>query len=178
MTPLLWIANGIALTAYVLLQAWEALFTLPGLLALAHFGPAEHRLWAYPVAALGFAAALIAPFPAPLMLVIMAVAALIAFALEHFNPATMHWRAVGGIALYSLIALGITAFQTWMTYAANDNLLAAQGLTYVSIMAAVGTYGYPIGYVALLAQALLVHPPLPGSMTPEQLIHQLRMRGR
>jgi len=40
----------------------------------------------------------------------------------------------------------------------------------------VAMYGIPIGYLALLAQALLVHPPLPGTGRPEELVNNLRAR--
>ncbi len=120
--------------------------------------------------------AVMAAQPVPLLLLVIALSGSAALFLERINPAALHWRIIAGIALYTLIGVGVTAFQVYLENIAGENLLVAQGQAYIGILAAVGLYGFPLGFLALLAQGLLVHPPLPGKGSPEELIHSLRAK--
>ena len=106
----------------------------------------------------------------------MALAGLIGVLLERFNAAALRWRAVGGIALYALMGLGFAAYQQLAPSLGADDPLLSQGQRYLGILASIAMYFYPLGFLALLAQAIWVHPPL--AQSPEGLIHTIRSRGK
>ncbi len=174
--PFAWLLNGLLVVLYVLAQYWQAALLAPILAWLVLRGPEEHRPWAAGIAVAALLTAIMAAQPAPLLLLMMAAVGSGALLLERINPAALHWRIIAGIALYTLTGAGITAFQLYLESIAGENLLVAQGQAYIGILMAIGLYGFPLGFLALLAQGMLVHPPLPGKGSPEELIHQLRAK--
>ncbi len=147
------------------------------------------RPWLLAVGLLVVAAALVAPAPAPLLLAVMAGAGMLAVWADRFNPDGLRWRVAGGLALYAGAAL---AYLGYGAYLANLDALAwaealggqgeaaatlAQGRAFIGTLATWGLWLIlPLAYFSLLAQGLLVHPPL-GS-TPEQVITAVRTRGQ
>jgi len=176
LTPLVWALNGLLVGLYSLILHWQAALLAPVLAWLVYRGPEEHRPWAIGIACFGMLTSILAAQPVPLLLLVIALSGSAAVFLERINPAALHWRVIAGIALYTLIGIGVTAFQIYLENIAAENLLAAQGQAYIGILAAVGLYGFPLGFLAMLAQGMLVHPPLPGKGSPEELIHQLRAK--
>lgn len=176
LTPFAWLLNGLLAILYGLVLHWQPALLVPALGWLAAQGPTEHRPWAVGIAALVLPAGLLAPQPAPALLLVMSLAAGLGMLLERFNPASLHWRLLNGLALYALLGLGAGLFQFYLERLAGENLLLLQGQAYVGLLAEVALYGLPVGYLALLAQGLLVHPPIPGGSRPETLLHTLRAR--
>ena len=174
--PFVWVLNGLLVLLYSMAQNWYAVLLVPALVLLSMHGPNEHRRSAWSISGLTLLASLVAPMPVPVLLLVMAVAAIIGVYLEKFNPASLHWRALGGLATYSVIGIGIGLFQLYMKQAASESVLAAQGQTYIGIMGAIGIYGVPLAYLGILVQALLAHPPIPGTGKPDELINTLRAR--
>jgi hypothetical protein len=176
LAPFAWILNGILITAYVLIARWQTVLLLPLLAWLVLRGPAEHQRWSAGIAVLALLVSLAVPQPVPLLLLVMALSAGIAVISEKFNPANLHWRCISGIALYALLGTGILLFQAYLDTQTTVSPLLSQGQTYLHVLAAIGLYGIPLGYLVMLAQVVLVHPPIPGGSRPEQLIHSLRAR--
>jgi hypothetical protein len=147
------------------------------------------RPWLLAVAVLGVLAAFLAKAPAPALLAAMTVAGLLAVTLDRFNPDGLRWRVAGGLALYALAAcayLGYGAYldgldaMAWAEALGGQGEAAAtlaQGRAFISTLATWGLWLIlPLAFFSLLAQGLLVHPPL-GS-TPEQVITAVRTRGQ
>lgn len=174
--PFLWVLNGLLALAYLLYGRILALLLILPLSWLGVTGPGEHRPWVAAAAGLSMASAALAPQPVPLLTLIMAISGIIAILLERFNPIALRWRAAGGLALYALMGLGFTAYQmlapTWQI----DSPLLTQGQTYLSVLISLAMWAYPLGYLALLAQSIWIHPPL--AQSPETMIHTLRARGK
>ena len=147
------------------------------------------RPWVLGIGVLALLAALCAPAPAPVLLAAMALAGAVAVAFDRFNPDALRWRIVGGLALYaaaSLAYLGYGGYLAGLDAAAwaealggqgEAALALAQGRAFVDTLATWGLWLIlPLAYFSLLAQGLLVHPPLPA--TPEQVINAVRTRGQ
>jgi hypothetical protein len=134
-------------------------------------------------------AAFLAPAPMPVLLAAMAIAGTVAVAFDRFNPDALRWRVAGGLALYALAALAYLAYgryldaldaTAWAEAIGGQGEAAqalAQGRAFISTLATWGLWLIlPLGYLSLLAQGVLVHPPLPA--TPEQVITAVRTRGQ
>jgi hypothetical protein len=152
------------------------LLLLPSLGWLVASAPGEQRLWTLVAAGLALLASTLAPQPAPALLLLMALAGMTGILLERFNTAALRWRAVGGIALYSLMGLGFATYQQLAATLNPTDPMLFQGQHYLGVLASIAMYFYPLGFLALLAQAIWVHPPL--SNSPEGLIHTIRSRGK
>jgi hypothetical protein len=174
--PFLWLLNGLLALSYLLFGRILALLLIPFLAWLGASGPREHRPWVAAAAGLSIASATLSPQPVPVLTLVMACAGVIAVLLERFNPLILRWRAAGGLALYALMGLGFTAYQALTPIWQVDSPLLNQGQTYLSVLVSLAMWAYPLGYLALLAQSIWVHPPL--SQNPETLIHTLRARGK
>ena len=174
--PFLWLLNGLLALLYLLAGRFLALLLIPCLAWLGATGPKEHRPWVASAAVLAIASAALSPQPVPLLTLVMAAAGIIAVLLERFNPIALRWRAAGGLALYALMGLGFTAYQTLAPAWNTSSPLLAQGQNYLSVLVSLAMWAYPLGYLALLAQAIWVHPPL--AQSPEAMIHTLRARGK
>ena len=162
---LLWLlADHILLALLIVPLAW-----------LNYTSPDEQRSWSLTSSGLAVLASAIAPAPVPLLMLVMASAGLLATRLEQFNSAAARWNTVRGLALYSLVGLGFTVYQDLVAHSTESSLLM-QGQVYLSTIAAFAMYLIPLGYLALMAQTLWAHPPVPGK--PADLIHTIRSRGK
>jgi len=82
---------------------------------------------------------------------------------------------VRSLGLYALVGLGYAGYRQLLLPAMNDPALA-QGQAYISAIASIALYLLPLGYLALLAQGLLVHPPVDGRA--DEIIFRYRSRGK
>lgn len=182
----LWLANGLLAAAFLLWENSALVVLLPAAGWLALPAPREQQPWVWGAIGLATLAAGLVPAPVPGLLAVMMLAGAGAVQLEQFNPATLRWRTVSGLALYAVAALGFAAYgayagqmdtQAWANLLAPDEGLAAlsQGRAYLVTLATLGLWVVlPLGYFGLLGQALLAHPPLLGK--PAELIHVVRAR--
>lgn len=183
----LWVVNGLLAVVYTLLDHLALLAAIPPLFWLAAAARREHSLPLAGVGALVVLAAVLVPAPAPAILAVMAWAGALAVRLDRFNPTALRWRVGGGLALYALAALGFAAYaaytsrldpRVWAGILAAGEAAAvvAQGRSFLTTIAVWALWALlPLGYLALLIQGLLVHPPLPAA--PADLIHLVRARG-
>ena len=174
--PFFWLLNGALALIYLLAEhALVALLALP-LVQLTRLAPDEQRPWTLAAVGLALAAALIAPQPVPFWLLVMAVAGVVTVSAEQFNPLSLSWRIISGLALYALAGIGFAIFEVYLGIWAEEHPLLDQGQHFISVLIGVALYGVPLGYLVLLAQALWAHPPMPGK--PAEIINTLRARGR
>lgn len=201
-TAATWELNGLLALLYT---AWEhivALVTAGAFASLLWWTPPERRSvqpgreaftgqrpWLLAIGILALLAALFAPAPAPVLLAVMAVAGSVAVAFDRFNPDALRWRVAGGLALYALASLAYLGYGSYLVSLdaaawaeaiggqGEAALTLAQGRAFVDTLATWGLWLIlPLAYFSLLAQGLLVHPPLPA--TPEQVIQAVRTRGQ
>ena len=133
-------------------------------------------------------AALFAPAPVPVLLAGMTAVGVGAVALDRFQPDSLRWRVVGALALYAAGALGYLGYSRYLEgedaaawaeaiggqEQAQSTL--AQGRAFLNTLATWGLWLIlPLGYLSLLAQGLLAHPPL--GERPDQTIARVRTRG-
>jgi len=150
--------------------------------------PREQRPFLLAAALLGTAAALLAPPPIPALIVLMTGAAAAATALDRFEPDATRWRAAGGLLLYALAALGYQAYRRYLLgLEAHEwaRALGGQGEAQAALaqgrgfLETVGVWGLyvilPLGFLSLLVQGILSHPPLPAP--PEEILRRVRERG-
>jgi len=175
MPYLYYLLNGFLALVWLLLDHILLMLLLGPLVLLCYTSPDEQRPWAFASAGLAVLASALAPAPVPLLMFVMAGAGLLTTRLEQFNPATARWNTIRGIALYGLAALGFIVYQDLAVHS-TGSLLLTQGLVYLSTIAVFAMYLIPLGFLALLAQILWAHPPVPGK--PADLIHTIRSRGK
>jgi hypothetical protein len=173
--PFLWLANGVLALVWLALDHLWVVLLVPALGYAVLQAPENQRTWTLGVAALSLAAGAVAPFPVALLLLVITLAGLLAARVEKVNPQNTHWTLVRGLGLYSLIGLGYTAYHAWLLPAMTDPALQ-QGQAYLSAIAGVALYLFPLGVLALLAQGLFVHPPVQGEA--DELIYRFRSRGK
>lgn len=174
-TPFVWLANGFLALLWLLLDhLWSALL-VPALAGVVFYAPPAQTPWALGAALLALLAGVLAPFPVALLLLVMVGAGLLAVRLDRFNPQNTHWTLIRGAALYALVGLGFTAYRAWLLPAMEDPSLQ-QGQVYLSAIASIALYLLPLGYLALLAQGLFVHPPVAGEA--DEIIFRYRSRGK
>lgn len=174
-TPFLWTANGFLALLWLLADhGWSVLLAL-ALGAAVWYAPQVQRGWTLGAALLGLAAGLLAPFPVALLMTVMAAAGQTAVRLDKLSPQNTHWTMVRGIALYALVGLGFSAYRAFLLPAMSDPALV-QGQVYLSAIASIALYLLPLGYLALLAQGLFVHPPVDGRA--DEVIFRYRSRGK
>ncbi len=175
--PFLWIANGfLALLWLTVDHLWVLL--LAGALGYAVLqAPAGQQAWTLGVAVLSLAAGVVAPFPVALLLLVMTLAGLVAKRLERLNPQNTHWTLVRGLGLYSLLALGYAVYRDLLLPAVvmSDPALQ-QGQVYLSALASIALYLFPLGVLALMLQGLFVHPPVAGEA--DDILFRYRSRGK
>jgi hypothetical protein len=175
MVYLYYLLNGFLALLWLLVDHILLVLLIAPLVWLSYTSPNEQRSWS--LASSGFAvlASAVAPAPVPLLMLVMAAAGLLATRLEQFNTASARWNTVRGLALYGLAGLGFTIYQDLIGRYSGSPLLA-QGQVYLSAIAAFAMYLIPLGFLALLAQSLWAHPPVPGK--PVDMIHTIRSRGK
>jgi hypothetical protein len=198
----IWELNGLLSLLYTAWEHLTALVTAAAFAGLLWWTPPGRRSaspgreaftgqrpWVLGIGVLALLAALFAPAPAPVLLAVMALVGSAAVACDRFNPDALRWRVAGGLALYALASLAYLGYSSYL--AALDAaawaeaiggqgeaaLTLAQGRAFVDTLATWGLWLIlPLAYLSLLAQGLLVHPPLPA--TPEQVINAVRTRGQ
>ncbi|MBN1812923.1 MAG: hypothetical protein JXA14_13900 [Anaerolineae bacterium] len=197
-----WLANGALVTLFFLADHVLPLLAAPAFFLLAAGGPRlrgayrpaptppAQRPYVLTVAVLGLLATTLIPIPIPILVLLMTWGGVIAVAAEPFNPDGLRWRVIGGLTIYTLAALGWTAYsvyvarlspQAWANLFASDEAAAtiAQGRSFLNTISTWGLWGVmPIGYFSLLLQAFLTHPPLPGGREPGALMHTVRSGGQ
>jgi hypothetical protein len=175
MIYLYYLLNGFLALLWLLVDHLLQVALVAPLIWLSYTSPNEQRSWTLASSTLAILAGAVAPAPVPLLLLVMTIAGLLATRLEQFNTVAARWNTLRGLALYSLAGLGFTVYQDLSHVSAGSPMLA-QGQTYLSTIAAFAMYLIPLGYLALLAQTLWAHPPVPGK--PADLIHTIRSRGK
>ena len=182
---LVWIANGFLTIIFILVDnlrvlllipplAWMYI-SVPGLVGQMYLNVLRPGVLVASLFALF--AGIVAPDPVAIMLLIMIVASCVAAYVEKFRPDECIWTFVQGVIVYSLVGVGLAAFQYYLkvTPTADQSNLMTSGRTYIGIIAAVALWATPIGYLALLVKGLLVHAPFPGN-SPENVIDAVRGR--
>lgn len=173
--PFLWIVNGLLALLWLLAEHVWAVLLVPALGYAVLQAPEVQRPWTLGVAVLSLAAGTVAPFPVALFLLVITLAGLLAERLEKINPQNIHWTLVRGLGLYSLAGLGYAAYRAWLVPAMTDPSLQ-QGQAYLSAIASIALYLFPLGVLVMLAQGLFVHPPFQGDA--DEIIYRLRSRGK
>lgn len=174
-TPFLWATNGFLALLWLLTDyGWSVLLAL-ALGITVWYAPQVQRGWTLGAALLGLVAGLVSPFPVAVLMTVMAAAGQITVRLDKFSPQNTHWTMVRGIALYALVGLGFSAYRAFLLPAMSDPALV-QGQVYLSAIASIALYLLPLGYLALLAQGLFVHPPVDGRA--DEVIFKYRSRGK
>lgn len=172
----LWFLNGLLAILWLIADNLLILATIPLLGVMIWIAPPEQRPWAGAAAGLSLLGMVAVPFPVPALTLLMAGAGVAGYYLEKFNKPTALWTMIRGVALYGLVALGYGIFRRFFLPTATLDPTVQQGLGYLSIIASISLYIVPLGFLALVAQALFAHPPLQG--TPEQMIYHYRARGK
>ncbi|OQA41260.1 MAG: hypothetical protein BWY52_02628 [Chloroflexi bacterium ADurb.Bin325] len=201
-TALIWELNGLLALVYTAWAHLAALATAGAYTALLFWTPpgrrsahavqdqlSGQRPWLLGIGCAVILAAFLAPAPMPVLLAVMTVAGTAAVKFDRFNPTALRWRVVGGLALYALAslaylgygrylnALDATAWAEAIGGRGEAALALAQGRAFINTLATWGLWLIlPLGYLSLLAQGVLIHPPLPA--TPEQVITAVRTRGQ
>jgi hypothetical protein len=140
--------------------------------------PDPQRAWGLAAGALTLLAGVLTPSPVPALLVLMTWMGLLAVRVEVYGPADLRWRVTQGLALYALMGLGFWLFEqylAWSTAFDPATMLLSQGQSYLLVLANLALWGYPLGYLALLAQTLWAHPPVGN---PEGILTTIRTRGQ
>lgn len=175
MVYLYYLLNGFLALLWLFVDHILLAILIAPLVWLSYTSPDEQRSWSLASGGLAALASALAPAPVPLLMLVMALAGIFATRLEQFNTLAARWNTVRGLALYSLVGLGFTVYQDIAERSTGSPLLA-QGQAYLSTIAAFAMYLIPLGFLALLAQTLWAHPPVPGK--PADLIHTIRSRGK
>ena len=185
---LLYTTNGTLATLYLAWEHGTALVTLACFLWFLRAAPEGQRAWMAGAGGLAVIAALFAPAPVPVLLTAMTGVGAGAVALDRFQPDALRWRVVGILALYAAGALGYLGYSRYLEGVdaaawaeaiggqeqAQSTL--AQGRAFLNTLATWGLWLIlPLGYLSLLAQGLLAHPPL--GERPSQTIARVRTRG-
>jgi prepilin signal peptidase PulO-like enzyme (type II secretory pathway) len=185
----LYLANGALAVSYVVWENLTALGTLAAFLAFGWRAPTVQRGAIAAAGGVAVLAAAFAPPPVPVLLTAMAGVGVLAVAYDRFSPDALRWRVVGALALYAAGALAYLAYSYYLSGVdaaawaeaiggqAEAQTTLAQGRAFLNTLATWGLWLIlPLGYLSLLAQGLLAHPPTGGR--PETAIAQVRTRGR
>lgn len=172
-TPFVWLANGLLALVWLVVDHLWVVLLVPLLGYAVLHAPENQRSWTLGAAVLSLLAGAASPFPVALLLGIMTLAGLAAVRLERLSPQNTHWTMVRGLTLYALVGLGFSAYRTWLLPALSDPTLV-QGQAYLSAIASIALYLFPLGYLALLVQGLFVHPPVQGEA--DDILYTLRSR--
>jgi len=173
--PLVWLANGVLGLVWLTVEHLWVVLLVPALGYAVLEAPESQRTWTLGVAVLSVVAGVMAPFPVAFLMLVMTAGGLVAKRLERLNPQNTHWTLVRGLGLYGLIALGFVAYRTWLLPAMSDPALQ-QGQVYLSALASIALYLFPLGVLALMLQGLFVHPPVAGEA--DDLLFRYRSRGK
>lgn len=174
--PLIWVANGALALVWLLADhLWAVLLTvLVGVLVWR--APVQQRLWAVGIGVLMVIGGVVAPFPVALMSAGMVVIGMVVVRMEKINPPAVHWTMLRGLGLYALVGLGYAAWRGLVQPMMSSDPALQSGQVYLTAIASIALYLYPVGYAALLAQGLMAHPPVEGEA--DTLIFRYRSRGK
>lgn len=180
--------NGLLALSYTAWEQKAAILTLAAFLVLLVPAPDVQRPWIACAAVASVLAALFAPLPVPFLLAAMALAGAGAVRVDRFDPDGLRWRATGALALYAGAALAYLAYSRYLSGADATAWAAAiggqeeaqaalsQGRSFLNTLATWGLWLIlPLGYLSLLVQGLLVHPPI--GARPADTITAVRTRG-
>ena len=186
---LLYIANGTLALLYTTWTHGTAILAVAGIGLLARAAPTVQRGWMVGVGVLAGMAGLLAPPPVPALLAGMCLLGAGAVQLDRFQPDALRWRVVGGLALYAGAALGYLTYSRYLAGVdaaawaaaiggqAEAQATLAQGQAFLNTLATWGLWLIlPLGFLSLLGQGLLVHPPIQHG--PAATISAVRTRGR
>lgn len=186
---LYWV-NGLLVLVWTATDRVALLVTFAVHAALVRTNAPAPRLqpWLLGMGVLSALAAGIAAPPVPVLMAAMSLCGALAVKLDRFNPDALRWRVAGGLALYALASLGYLAYTQYLSLVdaelwarriggqAEAGDILAQGRSFLDTLATWGLWLIlPIGYMSLLAQGLLVHPPM-GS--PVETVDAIRTRNR
>jgi hypothetical protein len=174
---LLWTLNGLIALFFFALDHSAAILTAVSAAFFVSSAPAEQKAWTTGAGLLAVAAALLAPAPVPLFLLVMSCAGWAGTFLEQYNKISQRWNVARGMALYALAGLGYSAYRNLgLGETAASDPMMTQGANYLNALVGIAMYVIPIGFLAWLAQSIWAHPPAPAA--PEQFISNVRTRGR
>lgn len=174
-TPFVWMVNGFLALVWLLAEnGWSVLLCVV-LGVTVWRAPQAQQRWTLGTALLALLAGLLSPFPTALLLTVMAAAGQTAIQLDKFNPQNTHWTMVRGLALYALVGLGFSAYRV-LVLPGIDDVDLQQGQVYLTAIGSIALYLFPLGYLALLAQGLFVHPPVEGRA--DEVVFRYRSRGK
>ena len=187
-TAALYEVNGLLALVYVLWANGAGLVAVGACVILLVKAPESQRVWILSVSILVMLAAFVAPAPVPVLMAGMAMAGMVAVLLDQFSPDTLRWRVVGALALYAGAALG---YMLYGRYLAGVDATAwaeaiggqqeaqatlSQGRAFLNTLATWGLWLIlPLGYLSLLVEGLLAHPPV--GTRPAETISAVRTRG-
>lgn len=173
--PFLWLVNGLLALLWLLVDNFWLLSLIPAQGFLVWTAPKDQQRWSLEVALLALLAAGLSPFPVALFLLVMTLAGLLARRLERLNPQNTHWNTVRALALYALLGLAYSVYRFFILPSVTDPaVLQAEG--YLSAISSIALYLLPVGFLALLAQSIFVHPPIPAQA--DDLLFRFRSRGK
>lgn len=179
--------NGLLVLLYVLWENVAGLLAAGACVVLLVKAPEGQRLWVLAVTLVVIVTAFVAPAPIPVLLAGMSIAGTLAVMLDKFNPDALRWRAMGALALYAGAAL---AYMFYGRYLAGVDATAwaeaiggqeeaqatlSQGRSFLNTLATWGLWLIlPMGYLSLLVQGVLAHPPV--GARPAETISAVRTR--
>jgi len=173
--PFLWIVNGLLALLWLLIDSFWLVALVPTLGYWVWTAPKDQQRWSLAIALLSIVAAAVSPFPVALFLLVMTLAGLLARLLERLNPQNTHWNTLRALGLYALLGLAYAIYRSFILPAVSDpSVLQAEG--YLSAIASIALYLLPIGFLALLAQGLFVHPPV--QQPADEMLFRFRSRGK
>lgn len=183
----LYTANGALASLYLAWEHGTALATLACFLWFLKCAPEGQRGWFVGAGGLAVTAAFFAPAPVPMLLAGMAAVGAGSVALDRFQPDALRWRVVGGLALYAGAALVYLAYSRYLEGVdaaawaeaiggqEQAQTTLAQGRAFLNTLATWGLWLIlPLGFLSLLVQGLLAHPPL--GERPSETIARVRTR--
>ncbi len=189
-TLALYAANGALALLWVGAERVSLLIVLgAGLILHRINAPQPHmQPWLFGMSLLAALAAGAADAPVPALLACMSVCGAVAVRLDRFNPDALRWRVAGGLTLYALASLAHLAYRHYLGFLdaemwaarlggqAEAGQALSQGRAFLDTLATWGLWLIlPLGYLSLLVQGVLVHPPL---ASPVETLTAVRTRRR
>ena len=182
-----WSVNGALVAAFWLADHALPIATLPALTILLSHAPREQRSAGLAATLIGLIACLLVPQPIPVVILAMGWVGVAAVELDKFNPDTLRWRVIGGIAIYAIASIAWTVYtayvstispQDWSGMIATGEAAStiAQGKSFLQTISIWGLWIIvPLGFFTLLLKGFFVHPPVIAA--PANMIHTVRTQG-
>ena len=174
---LIWVVNGFLTVIFFSAGQLQSILLAVSSVFFVLTAPIEQKTWTIASSILCLLASSLAPSPAPLFLLVMALMGWGALYIEKYNRISQRWTAVRGQALYALLSLGYAAWRAMGVGSVSvSDPAMAQGVTYLNMLIGIALYVFPLGFMGWVAQSIWAHPPTPGA--PEDLISAVRSRGK